>query len=461
MDQTLVYGDGSLNVSLPDRTHIVSPGLSIPLEPVADLSVAVGEALRAPEDLPPLRDLARGRRRITIAFDDATVPCYAPVWSTAIPLVLAELEAAGVRREDVTLVCANALHRKFTHEELATLIGPDLVKEFGDRLVCHDAEDAGMLEHLGTTANGYHVELSRHVTDADLCVYVNCSTVRGFSGGWKSICVGLSTYRSIRHHHNPDDMSMSTERNRMHEMLDEMGHLVTDRLGAERIFKVETILANPLQVASIHAGTVDGTRRIALDTNRTHMPPRRTLLDEKVDVVIYGVPEWSPYAAFSFLNPILTLISTGLGYLGGMIEALGKPGCSVILATPCRERWDEVHHPSYREVWERVLPETRDPYEASERFESEYATRSDYIDRYRFGFGFHPVHAIMALFPLKRLKHAGRVYVAGAENPALIRHAGFIPSPSVEDALAQALEIHGADAEIAMVPYPPAFNRQL
>jgi hypothetical protein len=191
------------------------------------------------------------------------------------------------------------------------------------------------------------------------------------------------------------------------------------------------------------------------------MPPRRTLLDEKVDVVIYGVPEWSPYAAFSYLNPILTLISTGLGYLGGMIEALGKPGCSVILATPCRNRWDEVHHPSYREVWERVLPETRDPYEASARFEAEYATHAAYIDRYRFGFGFHPVHAIMALFPLKRLRHAGRVFVAGAEDPSLVSHAGFVPAASVEAALATALEIHGADAQIALVPYPPAFNRQL
>ena len=144
-----------------------------------------------------------------------------------------------------------------------------------------------------------------------------------------------------------------------------------------------------------------------------------------------------------------------------MIEALGKPGCSVILATPCRDRWDEQHHPSYREVWERVLPETRDPYEARTRFESEFAARGDYIEKYRFGFGFHPVHAIMALFPLKRLKHAGRVIVAGAENPGLVAHAGFDSAGTVEEALAAALEIHGADAEIALVPYPPAFNRQL
>src|SRR5438093_7016785 len=251
MRTRIVFGPSMIEVELPDRTHVVSPGLSIPLEPVADLEAAVREAITAPVDLPPLRELARVRRPVTIAFDDATVPCYAPVWSTAIPLVLAELEAAGVRRSDVTLVCANALHRKFTHDELATLIGADLVAEFGERLVCHDAEDPETLEHLGVTRNGYDVELSRHATDADLCVYVNCSTVRGFSGGWKSICVGLSTSRSIRHHHNPDDMSMSFERNRMHDMLTEMGALVVDKLGPHKIFKLETIQANPLQISQV------------------------------------------------------------------------------------------------------------------------------------------------------------------------------------------------------------------
>ena len=63
------------------------------------------------------------------------------------------------------------------------------------------------------------------------------------------------------------------------------------------------------------------------------------------------------------MNPILTLISSGLGYLGGYIEALGKPGCTVVLATPCPETWDMEHHPSYSEAWDRVLPQTRDPYE--------------------------------------------------------------------------------------------------
>ncbi|MBI4259811.1 MAG: DUF2088 domain-containing protein [Actinobacteria bacterium] len=461
MREQLVFGDGWVTAEVPDDAHVVPPGVSLPLPPAGDLQAAVREALDRPLDTPPLRDLARGARRVTVAFDDPTVPCYAPLWSTAIPLVLAELEAGGVRREDVTLVCANALHRQFTHDELAGVLGEDLVREFGGagRLRCHDAEAPDELEHLGTTPEGEEVEVSRHVTGSDLTVYVNASTTRGFSGGWKSVAVGLSSYRSIRHHHTPDTMSMSIEKNRMHAVLDRMGSVIEDRLGPDRIFKVETVLSNPLQVHRVLGGTVGGTRREVVGLTRAHQPPRRDLVPEKVDVVLYGVPDWSPYAAFSFLNPILTLISTGLGYLGGMIEALGRPGCTAILATPCPDRWDDVHHPSYREVWERVLPVTRDPYEARELFEPEFAVRADYLERYRTGFGFHPVHGIMALYPLKRLRHAGRVIVAGATDPAIVRHVGFEPAATVEEALASAAAEHGPGQSVAVIRYPAAANR--
>jgi hypothetical protein len=458
--QEIVFGDRWITAELPDDTVEVPPGVSLDLQPVADLGAAIEAALDSPLDRPPLRDQVRSGSKVLVAFDDATVPCYAPVWSLGLKAILDRLESAGVRDQDITLMCANALHRQLTRDEIAKLIGDDLVKAAGDRLVCHDAEDPAGMAEIGRTPNGYQVDLNKKVVESDLMIYLNCSTTRGFSGGWKSICVGLSSYRSISFHHTPDVMSMSLDRNRMHEMLDEMGALTEEKLGSERFFKVETVLANPLQVAAIFAGSVGATRRAALELNRAHMTNRRDLIEEKADVVLYGVPDWSPYAAFSHTNPLLTLISTGLGYLGGMIDALGKPGCTAILATPCPGRWDHVHHPSYKEVWDRVLPETKDPDEARARFEPEFATRSDYIEKYRRGFGFHGCHGVMALYPLKRLRHAGRVIVAGAEEPSLVTHAGFTPAATVEDAVAEAKGVHGPGATVAFVRYPPAVNRQ-
>jgi lactate racemase len=459
LERQVVFGDRFVPARFPSHTQFVSPGFALPLEPVDDLATAVRSALDSPLDTSPLRHRASAGDRVTIAFDDPTVPCFAPVWATALPLVVDELEGAGVRRRDISLVCANALHRKFTHDELARTIGAEVVTAHADRLACHDAEDPDDMVQVGTTSSGLDVQLSRKVTDSDLTIYLNCSTMRGFSGGWKSVCVGLSGYRSIHHHHTPDIMSMSLDRNRMHEMLDEMGAVVDAELGADRIFKLETVLANPLQVHAIYGGSVAATRRRVVETLRAHQPARRALVEEPVDVVVYGVPAWSPYAAFSHTNPILDLISTGLGYLGGMIQALGRKGCTVVLATPCPDRWDEVHHASYPEVWRDVLPDTTDPDDARARYEPVLAERQDYIDAYRHRFAFHPVHAVMALYPLKRLRHAGRVIVAGAEDDAIPRHCGFDAAPSIETAIAMAVEEHGRDASIAYVDNPMAYNR--
>ena len=154
MDEQMVFGDRMIPVRLPDRTRFVPQGLSTSLPPVADLRAALQEALRRPLDLPPLRELARPGWKVTVAFDDPTVPCYGPVWEPAIRSVLEELEHAGVKKRDVTLLCANALHRKFTRGELGKVIGKELVREFGYRLLCHDAEDPENLSFLGITRSG-------------------------------------------------------------------------------------------------------------------------------------------------------------------------------------------------------------------------------------------------------------------------------------------------------------------
>jgi lactate racemase len=167
MERQIVCGDGFVTATLPDRTQVVSPGLSLPVEPTGDLGAEIGRALAEPLDTPPLREQVRPGARVTLAFDDATVPCYAPVWATAIPLILEELERGGVAGENIEMVCANALHRRFTHSELARLIGEEIVAGSGDRLRCHDAEDAEALVHLGMTPSGYDVEISRGVSRGD------------------------------------------------------------------------------------------------------------------------------------------------------------------------------------------------------------------------------------------------------------------------------------------------------
>jgi len=237
MNVELPYADGTLTATLPGDARRLSTEGERALPALADLDSAVRAALASPLGLPRIRELVRPDARVTIAFDDHTTASFGPIRPIAIRAVLAQLAEAGVSASQVRLVCANALHRMCRPDELARLLDEPLVQQFGARLSCHDAEDPEQIVDLGTTdEHGYPVQVSRLVIDADLTVYVNTNYIRGFTGGWKSVCVGLSTWKSIRVTHTPDDMSMSLDRNRMHAVLDEMGRHLEHRLG-RRIFR--------------------------------------------------------------------------------------------------------------------------------------------------------------------------------------------------------------------------------
>src|SRR3990172_709451 len=304
MEAQILFGDSAVNVSLPDRARIVGGGDGASrgprLEPVADQEAAVRRALSRPLGLPRIGELVKPGASVLIAFDDPTVPSFGPVRRLAIEAVLDELAAAGVPEENVNLVCANALHRKWTASELASILGPELVRRFGERLPCHDAEDAANLTYLGTTPSGYDVEVHRLAAESDLTVYVNAAVHLGFSGGWKSVCVGLSTWRSIRWTHTPDGMSMSVRENRMHTVLDEMGAVVEAKL-KRPVFKVETVLAHPATIGRVWAGGVAACRAAAVETQSSLHKPRRSEA-EPADGVIYGGAAWSPHATLPRLN---------------------------------------------------------------------------------------------------------------------------------------------------------------
>ena len=155
-----------------------------------------------------------------------------------------------------------------------------------------------------------------------------------------------------------------------------MGRHLEGRLG-RRVFKIDTLLADPFDGrAGVRRGRGrDAARRPRGAGAALFLAARAA--PEPCDILVYGVPDSSPYAIWASVNPILTLISMGLGYLGGMIDAAGKPGCTVVMAAAVRDAWDRVHHPSYPDVWEHVLTQTRDAYEITARFETAYARHAE------------------------------------------------------------------------------------
>jgi hypothetical protein len=68
MERQIVCG-GYVTAILPDP-KVVSPGLSLPVEPTGDLGAEIERALAEPLDTPPLRAQVRPGAHVTFAFDD-------------------------------------------------------------------------------------------------------------------------------------------------------------------------------------------------------------------------------------------------------------------------------------------------------------------------------------------------------------------------------------------------------
>ena len=96
MKDQIVFGSRMIPVELPDDVQSAPPGLSTTLPPAEDMEGTIRTALENPLGRARLRDMARSDWKVTIAFDDPTVPCFAPVWEPAIKLVMAELARLGI-----------------------------------------------------------------------------------------------------------------------------------------------------------------------------------------------------------------------------------------------------------------------------------------------------------------------------------------------------------------------------
>ena len=198
--ELIAYGDQYLPAEVPERTHTLAA--RSPLPAVTDIEDAVRAAINSPIAHEPLRKLVGPKAKVTIAFDDASGSFFqtqrADFRQVAIEIIVEELLKAGVELGDITLLCAQGLHRKLSRTEMETFLGRRLVLQFGyNHLYCHDAEDPDQLVHLGYTSRGFDVEVNRAVTDSDQFIYLNTMWAP-FNGGWRHRDPGPPAECSVR-----------------------------------------------------------------------------------------------------------------------------------------------------------------------------------------------------------------------------------------------------------------------
>ncbi|TMK86054.1 MAG: DUF2088 domain-containing protein [Actinobacteria bacterium] len=498
-------GEGFRLQKFPLGTQVIYPPDSLPA--IRDVTGAIRHALLHPLDSEPLPDLLKPGMRLTIAFDDISLP-LPPMQTPDIRGRIIEqvLELAARRGvDDVKLLVANSLHRRMTAAEIKRAVGERVFRSFwpGD-LTNHDAEDPGGMASIGQTDRGEDVEINRRAAQSDLLVYVNINLV-AMDGGHKSVPVGLGSYKSLRHHHTVHTMLnsrsfMDPSHSALHESCVRMGHVLAD--AGVRIFTIESTLnnetfpkpfgfmnkrewewsladqatylgarrandkapprirrevfqriASPYGVTGIHAGATDAVHeRTLANVHRQQLVE----VDGQADVLVVGLPYICPYNVNSIMNPILVQC-LGLGYFFNLYrnKPVVRPGGAMILFHPVPWEFHQVHHPSYVDFFDEVLSETNDPAQIESKFEQQYAADPWYIHLYRNSYAYHGVHPFyMWYWGAHAMDYLGDVIFVGADRRA-VRRMGFRTAANFADALEMAGETVGRSPRITYLHAPP------
>src|SRR5215469_10546412 len=378
------YGEGIRLEKLPLGARIVYP--PDPLEPIAHPERAIKRALARPLEDDPLKALLRRGMKLTVAFDDLSLPLPPMAAPDVRQLVMEEVidMAAEAGIDDLHIIAALGLHRRMTEDELRHIVGERIFSTFHpDRLYQHDGEDPENNVYIGKTAAGEEVTLNRRAAESDLVIYVNLTLVP-MDGGHKSMSTGLASFRSIRVHHNAKTLLasrsyMNPPDSALHHSCIRQGQLIEDTV---RCFHIETTVNNhsfpaianfmqkretdwtpadqasflavkqltdlapadvkravfhsmraPYGLTSVAAGQVDAVHDRTLETVNRQMLVE---VEGQTDIVTIGIPYLGPYNVNAIMNPVL-VVCMGLGYLFNTYR--GRPvlreGGVAILSHPC------------------------------------------------------------------------------------------------------------------------------
>lgn len=406
MNISLGFGTGTQTVTVPDQNLL---SVLVPNDvPHALTGVAeVERALQNPIGTPRLRQIVRPGEKIAIVTSDLTRPM--PTY-LVMPALLDELYAAGIRSEDITLVFALGSHRKQTDQERKKLAG----ERAFDEIACIDGDITDCV-HMGTTSGGTPVDIVRCVAEADrrICLgNIEYHYFAGYSGGAKAIMPGVSTREAIQANHS-----------RMVEESACAGRLLgnpvradieeaTDMVGVDFILNV--VLDEHKQVICAVAGDVTKAHRAGCAfLDQLYAKP----IPERADIVVVsqgGAPK------------DLNLYQTQKA-LDNAKHAVKKGG-TVILVGSCREGLGE-------HVFEEWMTGSPSPESMIARIKRE------------FQLGGHKAAAIAMVLANAEIDLV-------SELPAeFVKKIFLTPFDSVQQAFDAAMEKHGPNATVLVMPY--------
>ena len=457
MNLNFEYGHGFMKAELPDNTDIFIPGETVADPPHIPEELLVEKTLysiRHPIGMEPISKQVKAGSKVTIIFPDRVKGGEQPTShrKISIKLILQELYDAGVKKEDILLICSNGLHRKNTEKEIRGVLGDELFFEFihTGQIINHDSEDYEHLVDLGKTPQGDPVIMNKYVYDADFAVLIGHTQGNpygGYSGGYKHCATGITHWRSIASHHVPkvmhrEDFVPVNSSSAMRHKFDEIGSYMEKCMG-KKFFCCDAVLDTKSRQIEINSGSADGVQEKAwvMGNQRTYVP----FAEKKYDVIVFGMPQFFHYGDGMGTNPIMLMQALSAQVIRH--KRIMSDNCVFICSSTCNGYFNERLWPYLPELFELFKEEGNTLVDLN-RYGEYFATNEEYIRKYRYANAFHPFHGF-SMISCGHLaeKHTSAIYLVGAEKPGYARAMGLKTRETFEEAL--------KDARLKYLPKEP------
>jgi nickel-dependent lactate racemase len=306
VDVWLPYGKTDVCVRVPARNFIGSiEPKELPACP--DAKAEVERALQEPVSSKRLSEIAKPESKVAIVVDDATRK--APSETMLLP-VLAELNGAGVKDENVTVIFGCGTHRPVKPEEAQMLLGEEAFKRV--KTVSHDCR-APDLVLVGTTKRGNKVFLNRVFVEADVRVLlgdVGFHYYAGYGGGRKSVLPAVAGEETIKFNHslmlNSNARTGVLDGNPVHEDMAEAAKLA--KVG----FAVNVVANSKCEVVKAFAGELEA---VFAEGVKVVDDMYRVVVDRRADIVVVscgGTPaDLNLYQAYKAVDGALEVVKRG------------------------------------------------------------------------------------------------------------------------------------------------------
>ena len=199
MNISMKYGETKVAFQLTD--HQVKRTLEIADTPILENPAeAIRQALRSPIDSPPLRKIVQPGQKITIIVNDSTRVANTDFF---LPIILEELNDAGVLDDHISILFALGTHRPMTQEEMTAEVGVSVASRI--KMYNSNSKEDDQFIFMGTTSRETPVWFHKIAVQADHIICTGSIVhhfFSGFGGGRKAIFPGVSRYDTIRANHS-------------------------------------------------------------------------------------------------------------------------------------------------------------------------------------------------------------------------------------------------------------------